>query len=153
MIGWDVLALGLPAAGEAFDAPGAERGRYTQTIEMPGVWLERGTVRADDARLLDSPLGWAGHRVSGTCWLASGSALDRDRRERLLDAARDVIGAHTQGRVDLHAGATAPHEPVVVVRALADRVEPLMNLFTAVWSAWRPLAWGRAPCPPRVWRT
>ena len=37
MIGWDLTALGLPAAGQPFD-----RGSFLQHIEMPGVWLERG---------------------------------------------------------------------------------------------------------------
>ena len=55
MIGWDVLALGLPASGEAFAA-----GRFTQHVELPGVWIERGVIRADDARLLHSPLGLDG---------------------------------------------------------------------------------------------
>jgi len=58
MIGWDVLALGLPASDQAF-----ARGRFTQYVEMPGRWLERGVIDALDTRLLDSPLGWAGHRV------------------------------------------------------------------------------------------
>ena len=39
MIGWDLLALGLPAAGEDFD-----RGSFAQHLEMPGVWLEHGTI-------------------------------------------------------------------------------------------------------------
>ena len=71
-IGWDVLALGLPAAGQPF-----ERGRYRQSIELPGRWLERGTIAADDRTLLDSPLGLAGHRVMGTLWLACGHAMTR----------------------------------------------------------------------------
>ena len=58
MIGWDVLALGLPAAGERFD-----RGCYTQRIELPGVWLERARLAATDRRLFDSPLGWNGSTV------------------------------------------------------------------------------------------
>ncbi|HSM20689.1 MAG TPA: urease accessory protein UreD, partial [Rubrivivax sp.] len=53
-MGWDVLALGLPTAGEPFD-----RGRFCQHLEIPGVWLERGTVDAADRVLLDSPLGLA----------------------------------------------------------------------------------------------
>jgi urease accessory protein len=48
MFGWDVLALGLPAAGEPFDDPAHPHGRYTQEIDLPGVWLERGTVTATD---------------------------------------------------------------------------------------------------------
>lgn len=150
MMGWDVLALGLPAAGEAFDDPAHQRGLYTQEIELPRVWLERGTVRASDARLLDSPLGWAGKRVMATMWLASGSPLSRQRREDLLESARALQIEHALAATS---GATSPHEQVVILRVLADRVEPAMGLLTQVWAKWRSQAWGLAPCPPRVWRT
>jgi urease accessory protein len=144
MIGWDVLALGLPAAEKAFDA-----GRYLQQLELPGVWLERGLIDAADRRLLDSPLGWAGRRVLATLWFAAGSALTTPRHEALLDAARARIGADGA----CSAGATLLHERVVVLRALAHRVEPAMQLLAQVWADWRAAAWGLEPCAPRVWRT
>lgn len=150
MMGWDVLALGLPAAAEAFDDASHGQGRFTQEIELPGVWLEKGTVRADDERLLDSPLGWAGHRVMATMWLASGSPMSRERREALLDSARVI---QNDSPLAATVGSTSPHEQVVILRVLADRVEPAMNLLTRVWSQWRQTAWALAPCPPRVWRT
>lgn len=156
MIGWDIVALGLPAAGEAFDDPRAPHGRYTQHLELPGVWLERGTVAADDARLLDSPLGWAGRRVMGTMWFAAGRPLAPDRRDALLDAARQVLDEPASGDASARqaiGGASSPHEPVVVVRVLGERVEPVMSRLVAIWSRWRPLAWALPPCPPRVWRT
>lgn len=150
MMGWDVLALGLPAASETFDDPAFPHGRYTQEIELPGVWLERGTVRASDPLLLDSPLGWAGHRVMATLWFAAGTPLTRDRREALLDVARQAQGDSPLGKAS---GSTSPHDQVVVLRVLADRVEPAMALLTQVWGRWRQQAWDLAPCPPRVWRT
>ena len=140
-MGWDLLALGLPAAGEAFD-----RGRFLQQLELPGAWLERGLLRGDDALLLDSPLGLGGHRVLGTLWFAAGSAWSNARRDALVEAARTLIGA-------ARAGATAVHERVVVLRVLAARVEPAMQLLQAVRAAWRHSAWGLAAEPPRVWRT
>lgn len=144
-IGWDVLALGLPAAGQPF-----ERGRYRQSIELPGRWLERGTIAADDRTLLDSPLGLAGHRVMGTLWLACGHAMTDARRDELLDAARTACEGHALQR---SAGATAPHDEVVVLRALAPRVEPLMGLFKEVRNRWRRLAWGLDAVQPRIWTT
>ena len=42
MIGWDVTALGLPESDRPFDA-----GRFTQSIELPGRWLERGSIAAE----------------------------------------------------------------------------------------------------------
>lgn len=145
MIGWDVLALGLPAADQAF-----ARGRFTQCVEMPGRWLERGVIDALDARLLDSPLGWAGQRVLGTLWFAAGSALPLARRDALLAAAREAVAGDALQRT---AGATAVHDGVIVLRVLAPRVEPAMALLTRAWAAWRRDAWQLAATPPRVWRT
>ena len=146
MIGWDVLALGLPASGQAFVA-----GRYTQGIDLPGRWLERGMIDARDTRLLDSPLGWAGQRVMGTLWLAAGSALPTARRDALLDAARALV--RDDEALKARAGVTTVHDAVIVMRVLGHRVEPLMTLLTRVWGAWRQCAWQLAPCAPRVWRT
>ncbi len=145
MIGWDVTALGLPASDRPFVA-----GRFTQRIEAPGRWLERGIVRADDVRLLDSPLGWAGQRVLATLWFGAGSALAEARRQALLDAARAVARDHALAAT---MGATAPHAAIVAVRVLAARVEPALDLLGRVRAAWRALAWELPACVPRVWRT
>ena len=144
-MGWDVLALGLPAAGEAFDA-----GTFTQHLELPGRWLERGRIAAIDTRLLDSPLGWDGQRVLAVLWFAAGRPLSAPRHERLLETARQSIVASP---LAAHAAATSPHEGVVVLRALAARVEPAMALLAAVRAAWRQLEWSLAAEPPRIWRT
>ena len=145
MLGWDVLALGLPAAEQPF-----QRGRYRQHLELPGVWLERGTVAADDSVLLDSPLGLAGQSVLGTLWFASGTPLAAARRDALLEAARAETGRHAPGA---RAGATAPNDRVVVLRALAARVEPLMDLFKVVRNVWRTQAWELEAVQPRIWTT
>jgi urease accessory protein len=145
MLGWDVLALGLPAAEQPF-----ERGRYRQHLELPGAWLERGAISADDAVLLDSPLGLAGQRVLGTLWFAAGAPLTASRRDTLLDEARGVASEHALAR---QTGATAPNDRVVVLRALAPRVEPLMDLFKTVRLRWRAQAWGLDAVSPRIWAT
>ncbi len=145
MIGWDALALGLPVADQPF-----ERGRYRQHIEIPGRWLERGTVAAEDAVLLDSPLGLAGHRVMGTLWFAAGEPIPPSRRDALLDAARGACSEHDLAR---SAGATAPNDAVLLLRALAPRVEPLMALFKTVRNRWRREAWQLQPVLPRIWTT
>lgn len=144
-MGWDLLALGLPAAGEAF-----ERGSFLQHLELPGQWLERGRIDAADTRLLDSPLGWAGRRVLATLWFAAGADLPGARRDSLLDAARADLAASPLAAT---AGATSPHARVVVLRVLAERVEPAMNLLLQVRAAWRRAAWDLAAEPPRIWRT
>lgn len=145
MLGWDVLALGLPAAEQPF-----VRGRYRQHLEIPGVWLERGTLAADDAVLLDSPLGLAGQRVMGTLWFAAGTALAPARREALLESARGHAASHALSR---QSGATSPNDRVVVLRAVAARVEPLTELFRSVRNDWRAQAWDLEAVSPRIWTT
>ena len=145
MIGWDVTALGLPESDRPFD-----EGRFTQSIELPGRWLERGSIAASDHRLLDSPLGWGGRRVLATLWFAAGDALAPARSDALIDAARSTAAAHALAATT---GATSPQPGLIVVRALAERVEPAMDLLQRTWRTWRPLAWGLAATAPRVWST
>lgn len=143
-LGWDVTALGLPHAGQPF-----ETGRFVQHLEVPGLWLERGLIDAADKRLLDSPLGLAGHRCLASMFLAAGTALSRTRRDAALDAARAVMDAHPQ--VKATAGATSPNDRMVVVRVLAPQVEPAMKLLQAVREAWRDVLWGLEGDAPRIW--
>ena len=142
-MGWDVTALGLPHAGQPF-----ETGRFVQHIEAPGRWLERGVIDAADHRLLESPLGLAGHRCMASLFFVTGRPLDRARRDTALDAARAVMDAHA---LKATAGATSPNGQVVVVRALAPQVEPAMQLLQQVRAAWRAALWQLCAEPPRIW--
>ncbi|NML43563.1 urease accessory protein UreD [Ramlibacter sp. G-1-2-2] len=142
LLGWDIAALGLPVAQQPF-----VRGSVRQHLELQGAWLERGRIAADDRRLLDGPLGLAGHRCLATLFFCAGSEIPRPRREALLEAARGVIDAQSQAT----AGATAPGPQVVAVRVLAPLVEPALQLLKAVRRAWRPLLWGVDSADPRGW--
>lgn len=143
LIGWDLTALGLPAAGQPF-----RQGSLLQHVELLGAWVERGRIAADDARLLDGPLGLAGHRCLATLFLATGTPLARGRREQALAVANEVIAAHD---VSVFAGATAANPQVVVVRALAPVVEPALALLKAVRAAWRSALWELPATAPRIW--
>jgi len=143
LIGWDVAALGLPGAGQPF-----ERGSLLQHIEVPGVWLERGRIDAADTRLLASPLGLAGQRCLASLFFVAGSPIERARREAALDVARGIAEA-AAGQIA--AGATSPHDELVVLRVLAPVVEPAMLLLRQVWSAWRAALWQMPASPPRIW--
>lgn len=145
MIGWDVLALGLPASGQPFD-----NGVFSQHLELPGVWLERARIAADDHLLRQSPLGWAGHPVLATAWLAAGRAWPAAQRQALLEAARGAMAGHALAAT---AGVSAVQSSVLVLRVLAPGVEPAMHLLARVRAAWRQAAWGLAAEPPRIWRT
>ena len=142
-MGWDITALGLPHANQPF-----ETGQFVQHLEVPGLWLERGAINAADRRLMQSPLGLAGHRCMASLFFAAGTPLNRARRDAALDAARAVMDAHA---LKATAGATSPNAQMVVVRVLAPQVEPAMQLLKAVRVAWRGLMWGMEGEAPRIW--
>ncbi len=143
LITWDITALGLPAA----DLPFAQ-GTFRQHLEIPGVWLERGTISATDTRLMDGPLGLAGQRCMATLVFAAGSAIAAERSERALACARDLLEASS---LRLTAGATSPHQQVIVLRVLSPVTEPAMQLLRQVWAAWRHELWGLPGAVPRLW--
>ena len=143
MMAWDLTAFGLPAA----NLPYVE-GTFRQHLEIPGVWLERGTLNAEDTRLMDSPLGLAGQRCMATLVFATGSAMADERIERALACASDLLEA---SELRLTAGATSPHKQVIVLRVLAPVTEPAMHLLRRVWAAWRQEMWRLQGTYPRLW--
>jgi urease accessory protein len=143
MMTWDITALGLPAADLPF-----QQGQFQQHIEVSGVWLERGTLNAEDTRLMNSPLGLAGQRCMASLVFASGSALAPERTDRALAHARECIEAST---LRLSAGATAPHPQIMVLRVLSPVTEPSVQLLREVWAAWRQEMWGLTGAMPRLW--
>lgn len=143
LLGWDVTALGLPHAGQVFS-----QGYLSQHLEVPGVWLERGTLAAEDVRLLDSPLGLAGQRCMALAFFVCGSALDRPRRQIALDSARAALNGHALAAL---AGVTSPHPQIVVARILAPVVEPAMLLLRTLRAAWQEHLWGMQATLPRIW--
>ncbi len=145
MMAWDMLALGRPAAGDAFT-----RGSFTQHLEIPGLWLERGRIDGEDLVLRQAPGGLDGQAALGTLLLAAGTALDAARREALLETARALVALLPEG---LRAGVSSPQPGVLVLRAMAQRIEPVARLLRGTWAAWRAQAWGLEACAPRVWST
>ncbi len=145
LLAWDMLALGRPAAGDVF-----ARGSYTQHLEIPGVWLERGRIDGADRVLREAPGGLDGQGALGTLLLAAGRPLEAARREALLETARTLAAQWPEG---LRAGVTSPQPGVLVLRAMAQRIEPVAQLLRGAWAAWRVQAWGLPACAPRVWST
>ena len=143
LITWDVTALGLPSSDMAFT-----QGHFQQHVEIPGVWLERGNIRGEDTRWLNSPLGLAGGKCLASLVFASGSAIDSDRTTQALEAAREVIESHP---LRLQAGITCAHPQVIVLRVMSPLVEPTMALLKKVWAVWRHTLWALPSTPPRIW--
>jgi urease accessory protein len=145
LMGWDITALGLPAAERPF-----VQGTFSQHIEVPGIWREQGRIDASDLRLMNGPLGLAGQRCMATLFFVAGKPIERARRERALDEARALMDAHA---LRLSAGATSPHPQVLVIRVLAPLVEPALDLLKALRRNWRRELWQLDAPSPRVWTT
>jgi urease accessory protein len=143
LMAWDVTALGLPSSAMAF-----EQGHFQQHLEIPGVWLERGNLRGDDTRWLNSPLGLAGQKCLASLVLAAGNNIEPQRAAQALEAAREVLEAHP---LRLQAGVTCAHPQVIVLRVMSPLVEPSMDLLKKVWAVWRHTLWALPSTPPRIW--
>ncbi len=143
LMGWDMTAFGLPAADQPYT-----RGWLDQRLELRGLWLEAGRLRADDDLLMNSPLGLAGHRAMATAWLAWGHEPTAQEVEPALTAARQLIDTLP---AELPAGVTRPHPQVMVLRALGARTEPVFKLLRQLRIEWRRTAWQLPPTEPRVW--
>ena len=143
LMAWDVTALGLPSSDMAFT-----KGHFQQHLEIPGVWLERGNLRGDDTRWLNSPLGLAGQKCLASLVFASGNNIEPQRAAQALEAAREVLEAHP---LRLQAGVTCAHPQVIVLRVMSPLVEPSMDLLKKVWAVWRHTLWALPSTPPRIW--
>ena len=143
LMAWDVTALGLPSSDMAFT-----KGHFQQHLEIPGVWLERGNLRGDDTRWLNSPLGLAGQKCLASLVFASGNNIEPQRAAQALEAAREVLEAHP---LRLQAGITCAHPQVIVLRVMSPLVEPSMELLKQVWAVWRHTLWALPSTPPRIW--
>jgi urease accessory protein len=96
MIGWDLLALGLPAAGEPFDA-----GSFLQQLSLPGVWppgrAGDGFVAIGVGELASAALGVASLPAQGLADL-TGFRPGRAGRPRRSAAPRPAPRPPQRGR-------------------------------------------------------
>lgn len=131
--GWEVIALGRPAAGEAF-ATGELTGRLELWRAGRPVAVERTHVEGG-GELLSAPWGLRGHSVVGTMMCAGVTV--------------DVASALTSGR----ASVSRLEPDVVVARYLGDDPFEARHCFEALRSAIRPSLLGLPAIEPRIWAT
>jgi urease accessory protein len=138
-VGWEILCLGRPASGEAFDS-----GQAVQRLEVwrAGMPLLLDRTRVDSAGPMPSaPWGLAGCAVSATL---VATPADGD----LLAAVRDGVCVDGDERF----GATLLDD-LLVCRYLGHHGERARAVFEQIWTLLRPGLAGRPACAPRIWRT
>ena len=140
-LGWEVLCLGRPAAGEQF-----ARGEIGQRIEVVRdgqlLYRERGKYRAGSP-LLRAPWGLQGQPVVGT-FVAAGGALAPHLPQ--LRAALEV-----EPSVGL--AAISCMGELTVARYLGGSTEDARASFARLWEVLRPLLCEHPAHAPRIWAT
>jgi urease accessory protein len=134
-LGWEVLALGRPAAGEGFTAGVAGLDWH---IFRAGALFYRERMRID-ALAFAANWGLNGHSACGTLFAYPATADQ-------LAAVQALLG-DSPGR-----GVTLI-EDLLICRALDARADRLRDFFQDVWRLLRPDVIGREACAPRIWAT
>lgn len=134
-IGWDVVALGRPAAGEGFST--GEVGLNFRIMQgATPIYLER-TLLNPEAFV--APWGLAGHPAFGTLFATPSTAAQ-------LEAVRELIGDQPER------GVTRIGE-LLICRGRDMRADRLRAFFQQVWVRVRHEVIGHRACAPRIWAT
>ncbi|WP_462321208.1 urease accessory protein UreD [Halochromatium sp.] len=169
-IGWEILSLGRPAISERFDRG---RARVGLRIERDGKPLLSECLRLEPANPaqggLNGPSGLRGLPITATLIATGATAADLEAARAVVSAQypalrpdRDPDRVFTQPGLEL--GLEPNLEPglelgltllddLLVARALATKVEPVMLQFRALWRCLRPRLLGLQASAPRIWAT
>ncbi|OAI09124.1 urease accessory protein UreD [Methylomonas methanica] len=134
-IGWEILALGRPAAGEGFDNGAAS---LNWRISRAGCLLYLERLRLD-AEAFQARWGLFGHSACGTMFVYPATPLH-------LAAVQELIGDEANRGVTLIEG-------LLICRGLDRRADLLKGFFEAVWGLVRGDVVGKEVCAPRIWAT
>ncbi len=134
-IGWEILALGRPAAGEGF-ANGAASLNWRISRAGRLFYLERLRL---DAEAFQARWGLYGHSACGTLFVYPATPVQ-------LAAVQELIGDEANRGVTLIEG-------LLICRGLDRRADLLKSFFEAVWGLVRGDVIGKAVCAPRIWAT
>jgi urease accessory protein len=142
-IGWEIGVLGRRASGEQWMEGSLHSITSIQRPDGLPLWVEHLAFDACGA-LRKAPQGLFGYHVFGTLW-AIGSGC--------TDACAEELAARLPFKTGLRAGATFLPNGVLLIRGLADAVEPLRQLMIDCWLRLRPQVNGLPPHPLRLWAT
>jgi len=137
-LGWELICLGRPAAGELF-----RTGRLRQRFELwrggRPLYLDRGQWQGEGAEM-QARWGLQGQPVLG-------SMLVTGRFDEQLAQLREALGA------EAGCFALTQMPELLVCRYLGEDAHVARAGFVEIWRRLRPLVAGRAACPPRIWNT
>lgn len=139
-IGWDLVSLGRPAAGERFST-GSFRQRVEIIREDVPIWFERFNL-AGIRMTTAQPFVLAERPIMGTMVYAGPSIDNASERVRsaLGEGARAVFSV-------------SQLERIIVCRYLGPRMSEAKSLFRRAWEVLRESGLGKHGVAPRIWST
>ncbi|MBK1619718.1 urease accessory protein [Lamprobacter modestohalophilus] len=142
LIGWEILSLGRPVIDERFDRGCATIGLRIERDDKPMLSERlRLDVEQSPQTGLDGASGLRGLPITATLIATGAVAAD-------LEAARAAVPAEPGFALGL-----TLLDDLLVARALASKVEPVMHQFRAIWRCLRPRLLGQEASSPRIWAT
>ena len=148
--GWEIIALGRPAAGEAF-ATGACTQRLAIYRQGRPLWLERNLYQGGTAQM-SADWGLGGFAACGTLVCCTADAQETPPA-KLMDAVRAAMDAWERDHDGLHRHGISWVDGVLVCRCLGQRADEVRDLLATIWSIARPHVFGRPAVVPRIWLT
>ena len=134
-IGWEILALGRPAANEGFTT--GEVGMNWHIFRAGELFYRERLMI--DAQAFAANWGLNGHSACGTLFACPATAVQ-------LEAVQQLIGESAGRGVTLI-------DDMLICRALDTRADRLRDFFQHVWRILRPDVVQRDACAPRIWAT
>jgi urease accessory protein len=138
-IGWEVHCFGRPANNETFNLGNISS---CTEIHIDGQLRLVEQLHTTGSSLIHSPSGLRGMAMQGSLLAAPCSQLERDQLERIL---------HSYIHPD-SIGLTLVDE-VLVIRVLGNHIEPILEVFTQLWTELRTEWLQKSSCSPRIWAT
>lgn len=135
-IGWEMLCMGRPSSREIF-----HQGHFRQGFE----------IRMDGRPLLLDRLHLTARQSGPACMggqPVSATLVATPANPETLECVRALETGPIAGML----GSTLLDQ-TLVVRYLGPETEEAKMLFSRIWETMRPAVIGRAPHPPRIWKT
>jgi urease accessory protein len=134
-IGWEILAMGRPAANEGFTY--GEVSMNWQIFRVGELFYRERLMI--DAQAFSANWGLKGHSTCGTLFACPATV-------KQLEAVQQLIGESAGRGVTLI-------DDMLICRALDARADRLRDFFQQVWRTLRPDVVLRDACAPRIWAT
>ncbi|SEF82906.1 urease accessory protein UreD [Vibrio hangzhouensis] len=143
-LGWEMHCFGRPALNEGYDA-GHLIGKTEIYLDGKRLLTEGLNFKGDDNLLKNK--GLLGYQMMGTVYIL----IEDDEFSQLVQSLlNNMQQEHKESALLI---AASQLENLLVIRALGNWSEVILNCFQKIWQLAREHWTGECPYPPRIWAT